>query len=122
MSQCEIYCYNEEKVQEVQSSMRLEELEMVAQLFKALSDVNRSKIIYALCQSEELCVCDLANIIGASVATTSHHLRAMNKRGLVKFRKEGKLAFYALDDEHIRSLMTIALEHNKELKQHEQVE
>lgn len=119
MSLCDIYCYNEEKVHSVQAAMKLEDLELVAQLFKALSDVNRSKIIYALCQSEELCVCDIANIIGATVATTSHHLRAMHKHGLVKYRKEGKLAFYSLDDDHIRSLMSIALEHSKELKHHE---
>lgn len=119
MSLCETYCYNEEKVTSIQAAIKLEELQLVSQLFKALADVNRSKIIYALCQSEELCVCDLAHIIGATVATTSHHLRAMNKSGLVKFRKEGKLAFYSLDDDHVRSLMGIALEHSKELKHHE---
>lgn len=61
-------------------------------------------------------MCDVANIIGATVATTSHHLRTLHKQGIVKYRKEGKLAFYSLDDEHIRQLMVIALAHKKEMK------
>lgn len=62
------------------------------------------------------CVCDIANIIGVTVANTSHHLRTLHKQGIVKFRKEGKLAFYSLDDEHIRQIMMIALAHKKEVK------
>lgn len=113
---CEIYCYDEEKVNRIQGELENEDISSVALLFKALADENRAKISYALCQDEELCVCDVANIIGASVATTSHHLRTLNKQGIVKYRKEGKLAFYSLDDEHIKQLIVIALEHKKEVK------
>ncbi|MDF8247759.1 ArsR family transcriptional regulator, partial [Listeria monocytogenes] len=56
------------------------------------------------------------NIIGSSVATASHHLRTLHKQGIVKFRKEGKLAFYSLDNEHIKQIMMIALAHKKEVK------
>ncbi|MGG6432399.1 ArsR/SmtB family transcription factor [Anoxybacillus sp. D401a] len=113
---CEIYCYDEEKVNRIQGELQKEDISSVVQLFKALADENRAKIVYSLCQDEELCVCDIANIIGASVATTSHHLRTLYKQGIVKYRKEGKLAFYSLDDDHIKQLIMIALVHDKEVK------
>ena len=101
---CDIYCYDEAKVKRIQGEMQKEDLSSVALIFKALSDENRAKISYALCQDDELCVCDVANIIGSTVATASHHLRTLHKQGIVKFRKEGKLAFYSLDDEHIKAV------------------
>ncbi|MCT8137814.1 helix-turn-helix transcriptional regulator [Anaerobacillus sp. CMMVII] len=113
---CEIYCYDEQKVNRIKDEITNENLGSIAQLFKALADENRAKIAYSLCQDEELCVCDIANIIGASVATTSHHLRTLNKQGIVKYRKEGKLAFYSLDDDHVRQLILVAMEHTKEGK------
>lgn len=115
---CEIYCYDEEKVNRIQGELQKEDISSVVPLFKALADENRAKIAYSLCQDEELCVCDIANIIGASVATTSHHLRTLYKQGIVKYRKEGKLAFYSLDDDHIKQLIMIALVHEKEVKVH----
>ena len=113
---CEIYCYDEEKVNRIQGELQKEDISSVVLLFKALADENRAKIAYSLCQDEELCVCDIANIIGASVATTSHHLRTLYKQGIGKYRKEGKLAFYSLDDDHIKQLIMIALAHDKEVK------
>lgn len=113
---CEIYCYDEKKVNRIQGELEKEDLYSVAQLFKALADENRAKISYSLCQDGELCVCDIANIIGSTVATASHHLRTLHKQGIVKYRKEGKLAFYSLDDEHIKQLIVIALAHKNEVK------
>lgn len=113
---CDIYCYDEVKVKRIQENIKQEDLSGVAGIFKVLADENRAKISYALCQDEELCVCDVANIIGSTVATASHHLRTLHKQGIVKYRKEGKLAFYSLDDDHIRQLMVIALAHKKEVK------
>lgn len=117
---CEIYCYDEEKVNRIQGVLKNEtkELSRVVQLFKVLADENRSKIVYALCQDKELCVCDVANIIGSSVATASHHLRLLRKQGLVKYRKDRKMAFYSLDDEQIKQLISIAMTHRKEEKAH----
>ena len=106
---CEIYCYDEEKVNRIQGNLQTVDISSVAQMLKAIADENRAKITYALCQDDELCVCDIANIIGVTVANASHHLRTLHKQGIVKFRKEGKLAFYSLDDEHIRQIMMIAL-------------
>ena len=113
---CEIYCYDEEKVNRIQDNLQTVDISSVAQILKAIADKNRVKITYALCQDDELCVCDIANIIGVTVANASHHLRTLHKQGIVKFRKEGKLAFYSLDDEHIRQIMLIALALKKEVK------
>lgn len=113
---CEIYCFNKNKVDRIQSELANEDITSISQVFKALADENRAKISYALCQEEELCVCDIANIIGSTVATASHHLRTLYKQGIVKYRKEGKLAFYSLDDDHIKQLMVIAMAHTKEEK------
>ena len=113
---CEIYCYDEEKVNRIQDNLQTVDISSVAQILKAIADENRAKITYALCQDDELCVCDIANIIGVTVANASHHLRTLHKQGIVKFRKEGKLAFYSLDDEHIRQIMMIALAFKKEVK------
>ncbi|EPR28826.1 Cadmium efflux system accessory protein [Geobacillus sp. WSUCF1] len=111
---CDVYCYDDEKVERVQRRLRDEPIAEIVPFFKALADENRAKIVYALCGEEELCVCDLANVIGATVATASHHLRILYKQGIVKYRKEGKLAFYSLDDDHIRELLLVALAHRKE--------
>ncbi|WP_017727056.1 ArsR/SmtB family transcription factor [Halalkalibacterium ligniniphilum] len=112
---CDVYQFDREKVERVTTLMQQEDLSSVAALFKALADETRMKIAYALCQEDELCVCDVANIIQSSTATASHHLRHLRTMGLAKSRKEGKLVFYSLDDEHVRSLVTIALAHRKEV-------
>lgn len=113
---CEIYSYDEKKVTSVQRELSGVDIAGVSILFKVMGDENRAKIAYALCQEDELCVCDVATIIGATVATTSHHLRTLLKHSIVKFRKEGKLAFYSLDDDHIKQLLLIGLEHQQEGK------
>lgn len=114
---CEIDCSDELKVRQVQVKIKQENLSDLTQLFKALADENRTKIVYALCCEEELCVCDLSNIIGATVANTSHHLRNLYKQGIVKYRKEKKLVYYSLDDDHIKQIMMVALAHRKEVKE-----
>lgn len=113
---CEIYCFDEEKVSRIQGALQKEDFSSVAQLFKALADENRAKIAFALCQDDDLCVCDVANIIGSTVATASHHLRTLHKQGIVNFRKEGKLAFYSLNTPHIKPLITMVLGQNKEVE------
>lgn len=115
---CDVFYFDEEKVNKVQSNLKHVDVSGVAQIFKAMADENRAKMIYALCQEDELCVCDLANIVGVTTANASHHLRTLSKQGLVKSRKEGKLAFYQLDDAHVRQLMMIGLTHSEEVNTH----
>lgn len=109
---CEVFCYDEEKVNRIKN--RVEEVSGVEFLFKALADSTRIKIAYALTIEKELCVCDVANIIGSTTATASHHLRLLRNMGLAKYRKEGKLVFYSLADDHIHQLVSIAMTHSKE--------
>lgn len=111
---CEIYCYDEEKVNRLKPDIAKANLKTIARLFKALADETRVKIMYALCREKELCVCDIANVIGASVANTSHHLRLLKNMKLAKSRKEKKLVFYSLDDDHVQQLMQITMEHLEE--------
>ncbi|MFD1130589.1 ArsR/SmtB family transcription factor [Paenibacillus provencensis] len=115
---CEIYCYDEPKVRKVQNALQQQNIQTMAKMFKALSDETRLKIAFALCEEEELCVCDVANITGASLATASHHLRTLKQLGLAKYRKEGKLAFYSLEDDHVRQLVQLASINSKELMSH----
>lgn len=86
----------------------------VAEMFKALADETRLKIVYALSKSE-LCVCDVAAIIEGSTAIASHHLRTLKKHRLAKSRKEGKMVFYSIDDEHVSQLLLQAIAHKKEV-------
>lgn len=112
--QCDVFSYNEEKVERLKNKIASEDIQGMARMFKALADDTRMKIAYALCEENELCVCDVATIIGSSTATASHHLRLLRNMGLAKYRKEGKLVFYSLDDEHITQLIVMAYEHHKE--------
>lgn len=112
---CEIYCFDEPKVQKVQAALLLQDISGMVKLFKVLGDETRLKIAFALCEEDELCVCDVANIIGSSMATASHHLRTLKQLGLAKYRKEGKLAFYSLEDDRVRQLINQASIHSNEL-------
>lgn len=113
--QCEVFCFDEEKVKRVQQSLEDVDFQQISQLFKALADPNRFKVAYALVQEEEVCVCDIANILGSTLAAASHHLRLLRNMGLAKQRKEGKLVFYSLSDEHMKDFVRLALDHQRGL-------
>lgn len=110
---CEIFCYDAAKVERLKRE--LEDTEGLALLFKALADDTRVRIALAL-SKEELCVCDVAHLMSISVATASHHLRLLRNMRLARSRKEGKLVFYSLDDEHVVTLIHQALNHYREAK------
>ncbi|SDH99254.1 ArsR/SmtB family transcription factor [Alteribacillus bidgolensis] len=112
---CEVTCVEREKVERVRSSVNDREMEQMANMFKGLADKNRMKIVQALALEGELCVCDAANILEASIASTSHHLRYLRKLGLAKYRKQGKLVYYSLDDNHIQEIAELASIHQKEI-------
>lgn len=108
---CDVFCFDPEKVERLKGVVA--EARGLAPLFKALADDTRVGIAIALA-GEELCVCDVAHIIGCSVPTASHHLRLLRDLGLVKHRRAGKLVFYSLDDDHVVQLIAAAREHRKE--------
>lgn len=113
---CEVTCFDEKKVTKVKKELSMQNTMEVSKLFKALADDTRVKIAYSLSVEEELCVCDVANIVGCTVATASHHLRLLRNLGLATYRKEGKLVYYSLDDEHVKQLVNIAFTHQKEVE------
>ena len=111
---CAVEYVDREKVERVQEQMPSGKIFYeVSELFKALGDPNRCRIIFALAR-EELCVCDLANLLNMSNSAVSHQLRYLRHLRLVKYRRQGKRAFYLLDDEHINNLFYQGLEHIKE--------
>lgn len=112
---CEIEFVDEAKVKKVKRVMKSpEKIATLAETFKILGDPTRLKIAFAL-SKEELCVCDLANLFGVSQSAVSHSLRTLRQMKLVKFRREGKIAYYSLDDEHIASLLGEGFRHIEEL-------
>lgn len=85
----------------------------LAELFKLFGDSTRVRILYALSE-EELCVCDLSELIGVSQSAVSHQLRILKAGKLVKFRREGKTVFYSLDDSHVARILNQGMEHIQE--------
>lgn len=85
----------------------------LAELFKVFGDSTRIKILYSMFENE-LCVNDIANLLNLSQSSVSHQLRILKTSKLVKFRREGKSIYYSLDDEHVRSIISMGMEHVEE--------
>jgi len=103
------------KVRSLKENMKSERFfHYLAETFRAMSDPTRTKIIYALCQEEELCVSDIAAITGTTNSAVSHQLRTLRNMKLVKYNKIGKTTFYSLDDIHINNLFAEGLRHVEE--------
>ena len=85
----------------------------LAELFKVFGDSTRIKILYSLFETE-LCVYDIARLLNLSQSSVSHQLRILKNSKLVKFRREGKSIFYSLDDEHVREIISMGMEHVEE--------
>jgi DNA-binding transcriptional ArsR family regulator len=85
----------------------------LAELYKVFGDPTRIRILYAL-STQELCVCDIADLLGMTQSAISHQLRVLKQSHLVKFRREGKTVFYSLADAHVYTILAQGLEHVKE--------
>lgn len=108
---CEILYIDEPRVKAVEAQMPADEtIEEVTDIFKVLSDPTRAKIVFALSRAE-LCVCDIAALLGLSVSAVSHQLRLLRSLRLVTYQKEGRLAYYSLDDDHTAQLLQDVLSH-----------
>jgi len=81
-----------------------------AEIFRALGDTSRSKIVFSLLQ-QELCVCDLAAVCDLSESATSQHLRILRGLRIVKLRRDGRMSYYSIDDDHVRVLLGVCLNH-----------
>lgn len=90
-----------------------DELYDLADFFKVLGDSTRAKIIWALDESE-MCVCDIAVLLNMTKSAISHQLKSLRAANLVKYRKEGKVVFYSLTDDHVKEIFEKGLEHIRE--------
>lgn len=108
---CSCSIIHEDVVNKVKECIPQEELLYdLADLFKIFGDTTRIKILCALFQAE-MCVCDIAALLGMTQSSISHQLRVLKQARLVKYRKEGKVVYYSLDDEHVKSIFDQGLIH-----------
>lgn len=114
IEKCSCNVIHEDIVNKVKSDMPEEEiLYDLADLFKVLGDSTRAKILCALFEAE-MCVCDIAVLLGMNQSAISHQLRVLKQARLIKFRKDGKVVYYSLEDEHVKSIFDQGLIHINE--------
>ena len=111
---CEIFSFDAELVARIKKQVAA--AAGLSRIFRVLGDETRARIVYALSQADRLCVCDIAQIVGLSLPAVSHHLRVLRELDIARARKEGKLVFYSLADDHVASLVRQAAEHASETK------
>ena len=108
---CDCNIIHEDVVARVRGMLPEEELTMdLADTFKLFADSTRVKILYALTLSE-LCVCDISALLGMSMSSVSHQLRILKQSNLVKYRKAGRVVYYSLADDHVRTIISVTMEH-----------
>jgi ArsR family transcriptional regulator len=109
--ECEIVSIHDDRVKEAQDQLIDETTAAgLTEIFQALADPSRVRIISAL-MIGELCVCDLSVLTGMSQSAVSHQLRTLRNLHLVKNRKDGRVVYYAIDDDHVHELFHLGLEH-----------
>ena len=114
VERCDYLCAHEDIVASVIKRMPQEEtLYDLAELFKVFGDSTRIKILYVLFEAE-MCVCDIAQLLGMTQSAISHQLRVLKQSQLVNFRRDGKTIFYSLADNHVRTIINQGMEHIEE--------
>jgi len=108
---CDVQIVDEEAVRSVVAD-QADDLEIthLADTFQVLANPTRLRLVEALAR-RELCVCDLAAVVGVSQSAVSHHLRQLRQLRIVRYRKEGRMAYYRLDDEHVVTLLETGMDH-----------
>ena len=108
---CDCNVIHQEIVDNTLKQMKSEDVfYKMAEFFKIVGDTTRVKILFALDQNE-MCVCDIANVLNMTKSSISHQLGTLRRSGIVKCRKQGKEVYYMLDDEHVKKVFEIASEH-----------
>ena len=108
---CDCNIIHENIVKDTLSKMPEDDLfNKLAEFFKILGDTTRAKILFALDQNE-MCVCDIANVLGMSKSSISHQLGTLRRMNIVKCRKQGKEVYYTIDDDHVQKLFELGIEH-----------
>ena len=108
---CEVRQVDADKVAAVHRRVDPAEAARLAELFRLLGDPTRTRILFALLEAGELCVCDLAEAVDTPESTVSHALRLLRTAGIVRNRRAGRMIHYSLDDAHVRLLLDLSLEH-----------
>lgn len=109
---CAVRCVDPDRVLSVRKVlMPPDEIETLSDLFRLLGDPTRARLLYALLEAGELCVCDLAAAVDAEESAVSHALRQLREAGIVKNRRQGRIIYYSLDDSHVRMLLDLSREH-----------
>lgn len=112
---CEVEVIDQAKVARARLALPAPEtVATLAETLRALGDRTRLLIVAALAAEDELCVCDLATLVGVSDSAVSHSLRTLRQLRVVRYRKVGKIAYYALDDAHVAQLVTEGVRHVEE--------
>ena len=108
---CDCNIIHQDAVNKTLKKMPNQDLfDKLAEFFKIIGDPTRTKILFALDQNE-MCVCDIANVLGMTKSTISHQLATLRSSGIVKSRREGKEVYYTLDDEHVKQVFEVGIEH-----------
>ena len=108
---CEADRVASERLEQVRGALTEGAALELAETFRLLADPGRLRLIAALHETDELCVCDLAEVTGLSQTACSHNLRLLRAQRLVRYRKQGRNVYYALDDDHIRILLDVSVRH-----------
>jgi Predicted transcriptional regulators len=112
---CEAFCVHTDVTERVRGELpATEELYDLAELFRVFGDTTRIRILYALFE-EEMCVCDIAEILSLTPSAISHQLKFLKQFRLVKSRRDGKTVYYSLGDDHVRTIIDIGREHIEEM-------
>jgi DNA-binding transcriptional ArsR family regulator len=114
VERCDCDIIHQDVVDQVRGKMPQEEtLYNLAELFKVFGDPTRVRILWALDESE-MCVCDIANLLNMTQSAISHQLRVLKRAALVKSRRDGKVVYYSLDDEHVQQILDQGMTHINE--------
>jgi DNA-binding transcriptional ArsR family regulator len=108
---CEVKQVDAGKVAAVRGLVDAGEATRLAELFKLLGDPTRARILYALLEASEMCVCDISETVEVPESTVSHALRLLRTAGIVRNRRAGRMVHYSLDDAHVRRLLDLSLQH-----------
>ena len=115
LDECLVRVIDAERVDAVQRALPAQEsIASVAEVFALLGDENRLRLLLGLLEGGELCVCDLAAAAGLGESATSHALRLLRVHRVVKVRRTGRRAYYSLTDGHVRMLLDVAIEHERD--------
>ncbi|MCR4947619.1 MAG: metalloregulator ArsR/SmtB family transcription factor [Treponema sp.] len=113
---CECEIIHEDVVKRVKATFPKDEMIFdLADFYKIFGDTTRVKILYALDKSE-LCVCDISALLAMSISAVSHQLRTLRESNLVRTKRQGKVIYYSLADDHVKSILECGIDHISELK------